>query len=110
MLFHDLVQGQFGRLWNASVRELDQSWRVVEKNPNEAILIARLGRTMGPAEEISTSPASPTRLWLGQLPGSGSRPPIDGTMRQETYIRVYIEVFQFQIPSSTLSLAWNLDT
>jgi len=91
-LFHDLVEGQFGRLWNASVRELDQSWRVAEKSPNEAILIARLGRTMGPAEEISTSPASPTRLWLGRLPGTGQRPPIDGTMRQETYIRVYIPI------------------
>jgi hypothetical protein len=93
ILFHDLVQGQFGRHWNASVKELDQSWRVSEKNPNEAILIARLDQELGPAEEISNSPHSPTRLWLGAIPGGAStRTPIDGTMRQETYIRVYIPI------------------
>ena len=90
VLFHDLVQGQFGRLWNASERELDQSWRVGDKNPNEAILIVRLGRTIGPAEEMSSAPASATRLWLGRFPGSGPRPPLEGVMRRENvYSRLY---------------------
>ncbi|MCE9533732.1 MAG: hypothetical protein K8T89_21780 [Planctomycetes bacterium] len=92
LLFHDLVQGQAGRLYNASFRNLDQSWRVAEKNPNEAILVARIGRSEGPAEEMSASPASPTRLWLNELPGSGPRTPFQGTIRQETYIRVFIPI------------------
>ncbi len=97
MLFHDLVQGQFGRHWNASVRQLDQSWRIGDKNPAEAVLIARLEPVSGPAEEISNSPSSPTRLWLGAIPGgTSSRQPIDGILRQETYIRVYIPISPLQ--------------
>lgn len=92
MLFHDVVQGQFGRLYNSSVRELDQSWRIAEKNPNNAILVARLRRREGPAEDISQAPDSPTRLWLNGIPGVGARAPIDGTIRQETYIRVLIPI------------------
>ena len=96
VLFHDLVQGQFGRLYNASMREMDQSWRVSEKNPNEAILIFRLGRVEDKAEEMSNAPNTPTRLWLSELPGSGPRTPLKGTLRQETYIRVYIPILPAQ--------------
>jgi hypothetical protein len=92
MLFHDLVQGQFGRLYNSSVRELDQSWRVAEKNPHQAILVARLRCTEGPAEEMSNAPGAPTRLWFNGIPGHGPRQPIDGMLRQETYLRVYIPI------------------
>jgi hypothetical protein len=92
VLFHELMQGHHGRQFNASVRSLDQSWRVGEQNNYEAILVARIGRTAGPAEQMSNSPNSPTRLWLGELPGSGVRTPLTGTIRQETYIRVFIPV------------------
>ena len=46
------------------------------------------------AEEIFKDPTgpSPTRLWLKGLPGQGPRQPVPGTLRQETYIRVYIPV------------------
>jgi len=88
MLFHELIQGQFNRLANASERELDQSWRVSEKNPRQAIVIIRLRRTEEPAETMAMSPRNPTRLNL-----SG---PLAGTWRQETYIRVFIPI----LPSS----------
>jgi hypothetical protein len=92
VLFHELMQGQHGRLFNASVRNLDQSWRIAEKSPYEAVIIARIGRTEKAAEEMSNSPESPTRLWLNAIPGNGARKPLTGTMRQETYIRVFIPV------------------
>ena len=50
------------------------------------------GRVEDKAEEMSNSPNAPTRLWLSELPGSGPRTPMKGTLRQETYIRVYIPV------------------
>ncbi len=85
MLFHELMQGQFGQLWNASERELDQSWRIGEKNRHEAILVARLRTTLGPAVEDPKSDAAPTHLLLNHMP-------VSGPLRQETYIRVYIPV------------------
>ena len=91
-LFHDTTTGHLGRLWNASLRDLDQSWRINEKNPHEAVLIARIGRSEGPAEEMSNSPNAPTRLWLNAIPGKGQRERLTGTLRQETYIRVYIPI------------------
>lgn len=92
VLFHDLTVGQFGRLYNASVRPLDQSWRVTEKSPNQAILLARIGRAMGPAEAMSVPARAPTRLWLSEIPGDRPRTPLQGTIRQETYIRVFIPI------------------
>lgn len=91
-LFHETVTGHYGRLWNASFRDLDQSWRIAEKNPFEAILIARIGRVEGPAEAMSNSPNAPTRLWLNAIPGQGRRDALTGTLRQETYIRVFIPI------------------
>lgn len=84
LLFHELVQGQFNRGFNVSNRELDQSWRVGEKSPHEAILIARIGRKEGPAEAIMNAPSSPSRLRLNGIES--------GKLRQETYIRVFIPI------------------
>lgn len=92
VLFHETITGHLGRVWNASLRDLDQSWRIGEKSPHEAILIARIGQTEGRAEEMSNSPAAPTRLWLNAIPGTGQRAPLSGTLRQETYIRVFIPI------------------
>ena len=45
------------------------------------------------AEDMAQSPESPSRLWLGDLPtGGGTRPGLQGTLKQETYIRVFIPV------------------
>lgn len=100
LFFHEKSLGnEAPRLANASLRDLDQSWRATGSVRDQAILVAKLEATSGPtgptAEEIMTSPegVSPTRLWLRNLPSSGEpRVPVPGMMRQETYIRVYLPV------------------
>jgi hypothetical protein len=78
---------------NASLRRLDQSWRVGIDNPEQAVLVLRVPTKEGPAEEIARSAMSPSRLWLGKLPtAGGQRPALQGTLKQETYIRVLIPV------------------
>lgn len=95
---------------NASLRALDQSWRLSKDNREEVIIIAKLAREPKPAppgppkpdapppptaEELMTDPnsTSPTKLWLRGLPGSGRvREPVPGLLTQETYVRIYIPV------------------
>jgi len=78
---------------NAAIRKLDQSWRVAPDRPEQAILLLRIGTKEAGAEEMTRSPESPSRLWIGELPTSGKpRPPVQGTLKQETYIRVFIPV------------------
>jgi hypothetical protein len=97
MLFHERANGP-GRLANATLRDLDQSWRVGEAGKpgpvDEAILVARLSPPTGPAEPMMTDPAgpSPTTLWLRGVPGEATRQAVPGTMRQETFVRVYMPV------------------
>jgi len=80
---------------NASLRRLDQSWRVGDDRPEQAILVLRIPTREAQAEEMTQSPESPSRLWLGELPtGGGARPPLQGTLKQETYVRVFIPVKQ----------------
>lgn len=77
---------------NRSLRYLDQSWRL-KHNPGEAILYGRLAPPVAPAEEVTKGAVSPSRLWLGALPGQGTaRPDLSGTIRQETYVRVFIPI------------------
>jgi hypothetical protein len=114
VLFHSLEGGPFSHLNNSGLRPLDQGWRLrglkgvnlsAEKEFLDEVLV--LGRAVLPpaaAEEVSRDGASPTRLWLGKLPGSagsagssgsagsGERPPLAGFLRQETYVRIYIPV------------------
>jgi hypothetical protein len=78
---------------NASLRRLDQSWRVTQDDPEQAILVLRIPTHVGQAEEISRAGDSPSRLWLGELPTSGAkRPALKGALKQETYVRVFIPV------------------
>lgn len=89
--FFDLSTGQAAVRRNNSLRDLDQSWRL--RNKDELILVGRVLRKEGPAEEVAMSPATPARLWLGALPRSGQpRPPIPGSLTQETYVRVFLPV------------------
>lgn len=102
VLFHSLEGGPLSHLNNSGLRPLDQGWRLrglkavnltAEKQYLDEVIV--LGRAVLPpaaAEEVSRDGASPTRLWLGSLPGSGTRPPLTGTLRQETYVRIYIPV------------------
>jgi hypothetical protein len=69
---------------------LDQGWR---RQPGGAILVGRIARMEGAAETITQDPAVPTQLWLGDLPsGKGNRPALAGTLRQDTYVRVFLPV------------------
>ena len=66
------------------------------KSFDEAIFLASVSPPSGPSEAMMTDPtgASPTKLWLkGGLPGGKAvREPVPGTLRQETFIRVYIPI------------------
>jgi len=94
VLFHEGTlkneEGTYAR--NASLRRLDQSWRLSPDNLDEVIIVGRVAPQYGPAEEILTGPNAPSKLWLKGLPGSGDRQPISGTARQETWVRMYLPV------------------
>ena len=77
---------------NASLRRLDQSWRLSADNRDEVIVVGRAVPTTGPAEEVLTGPTAAAKLWLKGLPGSGDRRAIPGTARQETWVRFYLPV------------------
>jgi hypothetical protein len=78
---------------NASLRWLDQSWRLDQANRSEVILVGRAAPPIGAAEETLSGPSAPSRLWLKGIPGTGgARTPIPGTGRQETWVRVYLPV------------------
>jgi hypothetical protein len=88
---------------NSGLRPLDQSWRLApltsippppqQQFRDEVILTARAPSVTGPAEAVTALGVSPSRLWLGELPGPGrQRPALPGNLSQETYVRVYIPV------------------
>jgi hypothetical protein len=87
LMFHDKLASATDM--SGSLRYLDQSKRL--DRDDELILVGRLNMQQGPAEDVTKDAVSPTRLWLGDLPTSGAtRPPLAGTLRQETYVRVFI--------------------
>ena len=90
LLFHDKADTNVGG--NTGLRTLDQSWRL--KDRDEVVLLGRVEPRTGdgPAEVVTTDPATPSRLWLGALPGAGARPKLDGTLTQRTFVRVYIPI------------------
>lgn len=93
LLFHDSLDhpGQ-GGLRNLSGRLLDQTWRLKQFR-NEAIVYGRLAAPPGSAESVAQGPMSPSRLWLGDQPALGkTRPSLAGTLRQETYVRIFIPI------------------
>lgn len=94
VLFADLAAANnLDQAQNASLRRLDQSWRVGEDRPEQAILVLRIATNETAAEGMAQAPQSPSRLWLGDLPtGGGTRPALQGTLKQETYVRVFIPV------------------
>lgn len=94
VLFHESAltysEGVIPR--NASLRRLDQSWRLTPDNRNEVVIVGRVAPPVGDAEGALSGPSAASRLWLKGLPGSGDRTPIPGTGRQETWVRVYLPV------------------
>jgi hypothetical protein len=93
LLFHEEAMKGL-ELQNSTLRGLDQSWRLSEKNDGELILLIKLKRETGAAEPMMTAADStcPTQLWLTALPGSGPRAAVPGLMQQDTYIRVFVPV------------------
>lgn len=90
LIFHEIVPDS-EKIRNTTLRDLDESWRLRLKN--EVVLFAHIARGAGPADAISTAPVSPSRLWLGKLPGKGeTRPELLGTMNQDTFVRIFIPV------------------
>jgi hypothetical protein len=95
VLFHEasLTYGEGVVPRNASLRRLDQSWRLAPDNRSEVILVGRAFAPAGtPAEEALSGPGAGSRVWLRGRPGSGDRAPLPGTGRQETWVRVYLPV------------------
>jgi len=101
LLFHERAVAKSSNLMNGSLRDLDMSWRISEDNRQEAVLVAKIDSTTGLAEELMDAKDGPsvTKLWLKNLPtdkdakgDQAARQPVPGTLRQETYIRVYIPV------------------
>lgn len=78
---------------NASLRRLDQSWRLGEQNRGEVIVVGRAYSGTGPSRELFGPESAPTALWLRGLPKAGEAPPdVPGTARQETYVRLFLSV------------------
>ena len=76
---------------NVTMRHLDVSWRLRLKN--EAILVGRIAPKSAAAETVTNDPLSSSRLWLGKLPAANeTRPPLLGSINQETYVRVFIPI------------------
>jgi hypothetical protein len=90
--------------FNSGMRTFDQSWRLQQQPTHpaggggptyrdEVILVARTALLSDRAGPVEESGVSPTRLWLGALPGPGrERPLLPGYLNQETYVRAYIPV------------------
>ncbi len=92
LLFHEAAlkneDGVFAR--NASLRRLDQSWRLHADNRDEVIIVGRAAPPVGPAEDVLR--AAPSLLSLKGAPASSDRWKIPGTARQETWVRFYLPV------------------
>jgi hypothetical protein len=93
MFFDAFEFGASHRVRNAGFRELDESWRIQKTDTDGAILYGEIPMVEGAAEDVLKQPATVTQIWIGAIPGSGTeRPPMSGTMRQETHMRFYVPV------------------
>lgn len=88
-LFH-MAELRGGRR-NTGLRFLEQSHRL--SRTDELVLFGRVVRQEGDAEDVTQNLASPTRLWLRDLPGpKKTRAAVPGTMNQETFVRIFLPV------------------
>ncbi|MFO0801549.1 MAG: hypothetical protein U0791_00305 [Gemmataceae bacterium] len=88
LLFHEAAlrneEGVIPR--NASLRRLDQSWRLAPDYRDEVIVVGRVLPPHGTIDERFNGSESPTRLLLKD----GKSLP--GFARQETYVRLFLKV------------------
>lgn len=121
LMFHELTDKNNLHGTNHVHRNLDFSWRITDLAEDdrirEAILVCRLTpRAKGPLNDLhaSNDPRLATQLWLGELPGTPipgktrtltrpdgkteqvpayvPRPEMQGTLVQDTFIRVLLPV------------------
>ncbi len=95
VLFHDaalsIAEGVVPR--NASLRRLDQSWRLSPGHRDQLLLVGRIAPPPGDAETVLAGDYSPTLLWWRESPHSGRpRTPLSGVGRQETWVRFILPV------------------
>jgi hypothetical protein len=100
MLFTELT----GEGNNSGLRAFDQSWRLNtqpelprreagENYRAEIILVGRLASASGRGVDVNVAAGTPSRLWLDRLPSADATiPGLEGTLNQETFLRVYIPV------------------
>lgn len=72
---------------NASLRRLDQSWRLSSDNRSEVIVVGRVLPPSGTIDAIFGGHESPSRLQLKE-----GQTLVPGFARQETYVRLYLPV------------------
>jgi hypothetical protein len=90
--FEASPSGGRSNLRDTSLRHLDQTWRLQHLS-DEVILFGRVAKQQGDAQTVAQDPATPSRLWLRELPQAERPwPGLSGTMRQETFVRIYIPV------------------
>jgi hypothetical protein len=96
LMFHELGLRSDMVPSNATLRRLDQSWRLTATHQDELIVIGRTKMVQDAnAEQLLSDPNSnsPTQLWLKGLPGQGKpRSPQQGLMQQETFVRIFIPI------------------
>ncbi len=95
VLFHDaalsVAEGVVPR--NASLRRLDQSWRLSPGHRGQLLLVGRIAPPPGDAENVLAGGDSPTLLWWRESPQSGRpRTLLSGVGRQETWVRFILPV------------------
>lgn len=99
MTFHDLRSAHQGATQNASLRDLDLSWRLNGSSGDVAILVGTLPRLEATGEEVTSNKANPSQLWLGAFPERGKqRPRVDGKMRQDTFVRIILPISSASSP------------
>ncbi len=102
ILFHEETQrgNDTAAPRNSTLRRLDQSWRLSSLHRDEVMIVGRVPTVReGNAEQVLTAPdsPSPTRIWLKELPGGNKpRTPQQGTLQQETFVRIYVPVKPFK--------------
>lgn len=95
ILFHEAAirKDQGVTLQNASLRRLDQSWRLRGEHREEVIIIGRVEPVRGPAEQALGPPFSPTLLGLSLNPSDADqRSPLMGVGFQQTFVRLFLPV------------------
>jgi hypothetical protein len=97
LMFHERANPN-GRQRNHSHRPLDWSWRLAlegsESPVQEIVLVAQVGAEKGQLEAIQdlTNLRLPSRIWLGEQPAT------QGTIQQDTYLRVLLPVAPQRTP------------